>query len=323
MNNDLKKQYNSIPTWAVCVFTSRESLPQLMGSIHAIFVACKHHNVCIDVLVNGSQKLCEELCNELNGAKVSAHYTIRVWFLEFGDKANAWNEYLHDIWPGAEKTFFLDGYVKVRPNALELLSDNLIDYDVLAATGIPSVGMGAKTQRQQMTRQGGLHGNLFALPRSSMRQLRKALFRLPKGIYRTDSTIGAILNFNFDPTTYSWNPARIAVNPNVTWDRDSLKWYRFKDLVVHIKRIYRQAQGKLENAAIKDHFAINKKPALELEDNVHALIENWVNRNKTQAFWMFCRSPLVYFAWLKIKAMNLKSLGQLGKPILIVSYLDN
>jgi hypothetical protein len=43
--------------------------------------------------------------------------SLRIWSITVGDKAFAWNEYLHRIWPASAMTFFIDGYAEVRSDA--------------------------------------------------------------------------------------------------------------------------------------------------------------------------------------------------------------
>lgn len=134
-----------------------------------------------------------------------------------------------------------------------------------------------------------------------MRELKRRSFKLPLGLYRTDSLIGAVLNFNLDPAKYRWDSSRILVHPGATWDIPTSKWWRFKDVRTHSRRIVRQAQGVLENAAVRDHLAIRKIVPEDLPSNVEDLVLNWISNNPQQARRLFQRQPLTFYAARKLR----------------------
>lgn len=220
--------------------------------------------------------------------------SIRLWYINVGDKAHAWNQYLQIIWSRSDVAFFVDGYARVAPTAFVLLADSLMRSEGhLAGTGVPTVGRTARSQRESMLRYGGIHGNLFALKGTTMERLRGIGFRLPLGLYRTDSTIGAVLSFNLDPLSWHWNPKeRIFVHPEVTWAIDQKSVLSLSDLSTFWNRRIRQGQGILENLAIRDFLAVQKRSPADLPNTAASLVAEWVNRNSWQALRAFLRHPV-------------------------------
>lgn len=304
------------PSWSIAVFSSRESVSVLQQTVDAVIRACGAQTACIDVLVNGNAALADNMADYIGRLVQPDTIAIRVWHLAVADKACAWNSYVYSLWPQSDIAFFIDGYVRVKSDALGLLADGLQSSPALAATGVPSVGRSATQLKTQMLAEGGIHGNLFALPARTMRKLQAIQFRLPLGIYRTDSTIGAVINFNFDPSSNEWDARRILVHGDVTWDKDTQSWCSIKNLSSQTKRMLRQAQGVLENTAIKNHLAINKLAPGSLPETVAELVRSWVATHKEQARRLFFKNPLTYLAWRKLRETAVQS-GPVAQPVLV------
>lgn len=292
-----------VAAWSIAIFAARESIATLEQTIIAAMAAAAEETI-IDVLVNGNQALANQAallpCIRENGA-ASSIAKVRIWFIPLGDKAHAWNQYVHVIWPETLLTFFVDGYVRVRRDALMLLERGLKESPAhLAATGVPSVGRSATRLREDMLSNGGIHGNLFALKSSTMRAIRDADFKLPIGLYRTDSTIGAALSFQFDPSCHAWNPkGTILVHPEATWATDEKRLLRYSDVTGQLKRILRQGQGILENLAVRNHFAMQKKLPKDLPGTATELVERWRHDYPQEARSAFLKHPLLVSLALK------------------------
>lgn len=292
--------------WAVAIFTSREAPDVVLEAVVAATQAASVPTV-IDVLVNGNPRLADAVARrcvaEVCSAGVRAR--IRVWHIELGDKAHCWNEYVSRLWPGAEATFFVDGYVRVKPNALEALVRAMGSHGyTLAASGVPTVGRSAHAIRIEMSREGGIHGNLFALKRSTMDALREKGFKLPLGIYRTDPTLAAALAFGLDPSRHAWEPRqRIAVAYDATWDVETKHWWRWSDVRASLRRMDRQAQGELENKAVAQWLATCKRSPYEMPSTVLELVRWWSEeapgvfdsfvrgRRRLRRAWQHLREP--------------------------------
>jgi hypothetical protein len=285
------------PNWTIAIFSARETVATLLRCIHATVAACEGGNATIEVLVNGNRSLADATQHSIDTMTVPDGITVRLWFITFGDKAHAWNQYLHDIWEGSDTTYFIDGYAEVQSDALRLIHDGLaVHQDALGATGVPTCGRTAATLRASLLADGGIHGNLYALRGSTMKALREAGFRLPLGIYRTDPLIGAVLMYRLDPANNKWDSKRVLVQDGATWHVDPVVWWHRKHLVANIKRKIRQSQGTLENLAAREHLTLKRLAPAALPETVNEFVANWLSADTGRASKLFLRQPLAYYA---------------------------
>ena len=217
---------------------------------------------------------------------------MRVWFVTMGDKAHAWNEYVERLWPISKVAFFIDGAAMPHTNAFDAITSGLESHsEAWGATGVPTCGISARSQREMLLTEGGIHGNLYAVRGVILNKLIDAGFKLPRGIYRTDPLLAAALCFSLDPSRNNWNIKRIHVESKATWDYDALRWWRVRDLHTHFKRIKRQKQGVLENAAIKHWLAVEKRLPSDLPHSAVEMVKNWIDNHPREAQELFSMHP--------------------------------
>lgn len=284
------------------ILSSRETPEVLMAAVRAVAAEPALRGGVLDVVVNGNRSLADR-CAEMLGADVAGALVreLRLWFLPLGDKAHAWNTYVHELWPGGVCTVFIDGYVRVMPGALAALRCGLDGAEeVLAATGVPTVGRSAASQRRDMLRGGGIHGNLYALSESAMGLARDSGFRLPLGLYRTDALLGAALFFRFAPDEQCWAPERVRVLPAVTWRFDPLHWWRLSDLLTHGRRLLRQRQGTLENRAYRHLLGELRLRPGALGETAAQMVERWLLARPDHAAQVR-KAPLLSYALKRLR----------------------
>ena len=151
-----------------------------------------------------------------------------------------------------------------------------------------------------MLRSGGIHGNLFALSQTAMQKIRRCGFRLPLYLYRMDSTIGAALCFNLAPESAEWNAARIFVDRDVASTRRVPSWRNWQDLTAQLKRTIRQAQGELENRAVKKLLAIKRQGLNRLPRTTSELINQWLAEATLREKLWFVGNPLRNYAYSRV-----------------------
>jgi hypothetical protein len=286
---------------SIAIIASREDIATLKNCIASVLRACKDQPAVVDVLVNGNAALAHQLAKADLASPATC--TLRLWSIKQGDKAHAWNEYVHRIWPGTGDAYFLDGYVEVDVNALDALHEALsASANAWGGTGIPTSGRSAAHLREVMLREGGFHGNLNVLRAHVMQKLKDSGFRLPLGLYRTDSLTGALLMFGLDPAAQQWDKQRIVVVPGAVWKVRGLGRLSYKNLVSHVKRILRQAQGELENRAVREHLAVRRLAPNLLAPTSQALVNGWIAEQPEQARRLFRKRPLCAYAAWRLRA---------------------
>lgn len=288
--------------WSAAIIASRESVSTVSECVEAIAVASRAANtaITIDVIVNGNAGLAQQAAGLAHGTVDGVR--VRVWSISRGDKANAWNEYVHQIWDGGVTTFFIDGYVRVNTDALRLLDEGLRDNpECLAATGVPTEGRTATAHRNSMITGGGIHGNMHAIRHSAMEQIRQIGFRLPVGIYRTDSLIGGAMAFRFAPASYPWNVRLCFVVATASWSLINMPTGVYSVLSTYWKRKLRQAQGQLENLAVQEHMAFKQRPPQELPICNKKLVMKYVDDNPAKVRKIIWKNPLVGYALYKVR----------------------
>lgn len=313
----------SLSGWSVAIMSSRESIATLSPSIQAALGATIDKPAVIDIIVNGDQSLAAEVGTHIQSLRAigRAPKRMRAWFLAHADKAHAWNTCLHEMWSGSELAYFIDGYVRLMPDSLALIAQGLdATPNALAATGVPTVGRSAKALRDKMLASGGIHGNLYAVRGEVLMQLRERGFRLPLGIYRTDPLLGAVICFNLNPADNEWDTKRIFVHPQATWACPTLAWWRVHDLHKHANRVMRQAQGVLENLAVHEHLAVQKRRPEDLPSTVSDLVLNWLVAFPNKARSVFWRQPLCFLAVRKL--LSRKDMPPTAAAPILVRQVD-
>lgn len=289
---------------AAAIFIARESVDVALQTVRAL-IAALPASCCIDLLVNGNPAAVEALVRELPLSGLPRPgLQLRVWAIALADKANAWNEYIHRIWPGAEHTFFVDGYARVQAGALHALQQAMRDEpEALAATGVPTEGPSAPLITRHLLEGHGLHGNLFALRASAVDRIREQGLRLPVGLYRSDSTIAAAISFGLDPVQHTWDARRfVAVCTQATWSVNPSPLFSWGQVQLRVHRRLRQAQGDLENWAVRFHWQIQRRAIGSLDGTVEELVANWAKDDPVGFRQRLSRHPLRRLAWKRLRA---------------------
>ncbi|HWJ93897.1 MAG TPA: hypothetical protein VNT33_04190 [Telluria sp.] len=266
------------PDWSVAIFAAREAPDTLRRCIRATVAACAGRGVAIDVLVNSNPALAVAVAQEV----CDGDARIRVWSVALGDKAHAWNEYLHRIWPGERPALFIDGYADVSREALAGLYQRL---DRSRGAGRPGAGRRALPRLDDpVLKTGGMHGNLHAIDARTMAEMRRAGFRLPLGLYRTDSLIGAVLGFGLDPANNDWARRALAVDAP--------------------RGVRARARPRVAPASAAEQVAGTPPTAPQQPRSRPRLIHDWLVEHPKQAQPVFFKRPLSLRAARKLKAQQ-------------------
>ena len=227
-----------------------------------------------------------------------ARVEIDVQQIAFGDKSNAWNQFIHVIRPEAKTYFFVDAYAVPAPGALAALDRALQEAPgANAAAAVPSSGRTAAATRANMMRTPSLHGSLFALRGRFVRRIAASGLRLPVGLYRGDGLIGSLVVNDLDGRTFAWNLERITVAPDATWTVTPVSALQRPRQIW--SRLQRQARGLMEDQAIKErtyHIGFEQLPRY-----ADAMIAAWVASDPATRRPTLRRNP---FGWLAARKLQ-------------------
>lgn len=288
--------------WALAVFASRESAAALEATLRCA-IAAATPGMVIDVLVNGNPELARRAVQEVAPRLPAARPGIRMrfWSIPLGDKSNAWNRYLHDIWSGEPLAFFIDGYVRLMPDALQRLGEAVLaDGRVLGGSGRRHDGGGFDPDAGPAVRPGGFNGNLCCMKARAVAEIKRQGIRLPLGLYRGDAVIGALLLYDMDPVGTNWADHRIVLHSHACYVTDVKHWWRWSDLKAAAKRLLRQAKGELENKAVRGHMTLRKRPPHLLAPTARQLVLQWAEEFPAEFRSVWLRSPLSYWAYRQL-----------------------
>lgn len=239
----------TLPTWAVAVFAHNEE-DCIVRCLDSLLASTKNPDtLSIYVLNNGSTD---------NTAAVVADYAtkcrqVQLVEIQIGDKANAWNHFVHNVRPQADCFGFVDGDVTFATGALDELFKALEQNPgAHIATGVPYSGRHRREQIAGLMTDGGVMGNLYAARPEFIAEIRRLNLRMPVGFIREDGLAGAFAMFNLDPLANKWDKTRVITVTSAGFLFTSLKWWRLADIQLYWRRRIRYSIGHFENALLSD-----------------------------------------------------------------------
>lgn len=288
---------------SLVVFASRETERIISLTLERAISAirCTKKTWGIHVIVNGNAALAKELVEKQGKSINDSHgYSIYIWNVEYGDKANAWNAYIHQIWGSEGIAYFIDGYVRLRNNSLSSIEREMeAKPSSLGATGVPSAGRTAEKLRDEMLAHGGYHGNLCCMRGHVIAEMRLKGIYIPIDMYRVDSLLGAYLSFGLNPAEAGWDKDRILVVGDASWDVNEKKWWRYSDIRSKKNQLLRQSKGLLENAAIKYFLTKTSSRPESLPQDVYTLFREWKLHDPLGWMPVCIRNPISLYQWIK------------------------
>ncbi|MFN0163099.1 MAG: glycosyltransferase [Burkholderiales bacterium] len=177
----------SAPVWAIAVFAHNEA-GRVAHALASIAAAAGGREVEIFVLDNGSS---DATADEVHALAASVPY-LNLVEITLGDKANAWNLFVHDLalrddGSAFELCFFMDADVTLERDAMDILAFTLEEMPgALAAGGMPANGRDRDAWRARMVANGMLAGNFYCLRGTFVAGLRAQGVRLPVGLIGED-----------------------------------------------------------------------------------------------------------------------------------------
>ncbi len=235
---------------AVAVFAHNESR-RIVECLEALRIAPLLPNTTCYVIANG--------CTDNTVASANDYARTAPWVkvieLEIGDKANAWNYFVHELAPEAGSYFFTDGDCRVEKEALQHLEEYLLtNQHVNAVSGVPSQrNLSFGIFRRVITSNGGFAGNLYALSQDFVARLRAQHVRLPQGLIGDDSLVGALALWDLDPKA-QWNHDLVRIASSATFRYESVISASLYDSLFYVRRLRRYSLRHFQNQLIKNRI---------------------------------------------------------------------
>lgn len=225
-------------TISACIFARNEErrLPQCAGALDAAGLGANDQT---HILVNG----CTD--NTIGTARMlaTADERITVHELPVGDKANAWNEYVHRIAdPAVPAHIFMDGDITASEGAITALRLALENApEAYAAAALPAAGRSRRDWATLLLLNNYLSGNLYALSGAAIAAFRQKALRLPLGAKGEDGLISYLLLTDMKGGPDDSHKNRITIAEEATFEFDSLQ-ANWRDFKLYQRRLRRYSE---------------------------------------------------------------------------------
>lgn len=284
------------PRWSALV-CARNEQRRIGACLHALAQAAAQNHLHVTVLLNGST---DDTAREAMRSLRDSGLRGRIYAIGQGDKANAFNQFIHRLRPAASTYFFVDGYAAVAPDALARLDAALAQNSIArAAAAVPGTGRSAAALRRQMVAEPGLHGSLFALSGRFVERIAGLGLRLPVGLYRGDGLVGSMVLHDLDAGGGGWEPQRIVVEPAATFHAPAWQPWRPHDLWRHFGRLVQQGRGRLQGQALRAVLYPGGFTALPEDADAHALL--WIDAAPAARRPRPWRDPFAALAFMRMR----------------------
>ncbi len=220
----------SLPRVSVAVFAYNEQAG-IAACLDALGACSAEAALTVHVLING--------CTDDTEAVVRAYrprgFEVVPVVIRRGDKANAWNHYVHEAAPlDVELHVFTDGDMLVRPGSVAgFLEAFAAAPEAMGCGALPVTGRSVAAFRAKLQGRREMAGNLYALRGEAVRRFRAAGVRLPFGIFGEDGLVTMLVKHDLDPQgprheerVTTSGQGGFAFTPLSPWSARDLRIYR-------------------------------------------------------------------------------------------------
>lgn len=237
--------------WSVAVFAHNEART-ITSCLDAILAQRPERPFPVFVLINGSRDATER--------KVRAFARLQPQVLPvlmpLGDKANAWNEYVHTHAPDASIHFFVDGDTTPLPYAFTTLARTMQERPEAVAVGaLPASGRDRIGWSRRMQVFGRLAGCLYALRGSYLDALRASAVRMPVGMIGEDLLLSCLVKQRYGAQALSQPDRRLAFAAGAGFAFRSMSPKRPCDWIAYARRLVRYRVRDYQLAILLAHLA--------------------------------------------------------------------
>lgn len=236
--------------WPVAVFAHNEAR-NIIACLDSLQAAASHPIEC-HVLANACTDRTEALVREYS----ASHPNVHLLSIALGDKANAWNVFVHDVAPrGAPHYFFIDGDVRATPGALDVMAEVLTQHpQANSVSALPKSGRGVAAFQRDMLKDNGVAGNLYGLRGVFVERIRAQAIHMPIGTIGEDALMGAMIKWDLRGDT-RWDNNKVVVAQAAGFEFDSVSPWLPREWKKYYRRRVRYSvrgyQNKMLGRAIQ------------------------------------------------------------------------
>jgi glycosyltransferase involved in cell wall biosynthesis len=227
--------------WPVAVFAHNEAR-NIIACLDSLLAAATHPLVC-HVLANACTDRTEALVREYS----ADHPNVHLVTIALGDKANAWNVFVHEIAHVETPCFFIDGDVRATPGSLDAMAQALIQQpQANGVSALPRSGRGVAAFQRDMLKDNGVAGNLYGLRGSFVERIRTQAIKMPVGTIGEDALVGAMLKWDLQGDT-RWDNNRVVVAREAGFAFDSVSPWLPREWKKYFRRRVRYSVRGYQN----------------------------------------------------------------------------
>jgi glycosyltransferase involved in cell wall biosynthesis len=236
--------------WQVAVFAHNEAR-NIIACLDSLQAAATHPIEC-HVLANACSDRTEALVREY----ATRHPNVHLLLITLGDKANAWNVFVHEVaLRGASHYFFIDGDVRATPGALDEMAAVLTQHpQANGVSALPKSGRGVAAFQRDMLKDNGVAGNLYGLRGAFVEHIRLQMIHMPIGTIGEDALMGAMLKWDLRGDS-RWDNSKVVVARDAGFEFDSVSFWLPREWKKYYRRRVRYSvrgyQNKMLGRAIQ------------------------------------------------------------------------
>lgn len=228
--------------WPVAVFAHNEAR-NIIACLDSLRASTSHPIECY-VLANACTDRTEALVHEY----ASSHPNVHLVSIALGDKANAWNFFVHEASPReASHYFFIDGDVRATPGALDAMALALVqNLQANGVSALPKSGRGVDAFKRDMLENNGVAGNLYGLRDVFVERIRNRAINMPVGTIGEDALLGAMLKWDLRGDT-RWDNNKVVVALDAGFQFDSVSPWLPREWKKYFRRRIRYSVRGFQN----------------------------------------------------------------------------
>lgn len=234
----------------VAIFAYNEQ-SSIVASIESVLKSAENavagERIQVVVLVNG--------CTDHTAARVAEFGRrddrVRLQVIEVGDKANAWNTYVHELAQLDNDNrlhVFMDGDVTCTPDAISAMvkaARQAPAANAVATLPAPGIGRNRQLNVQLYDQDGAIFGNLYGLTSDFLRRVRERQIRIPRGAVGEDAIVTEMIAHDLSRKNSYDNRLAVCAAEPAGFVYPRLSPWRLRDIRLYINRRVRYA--------IRDH----------------------------------------------------------------------